>query len=220
MTKRIFGKAPLAVIIFLLLMVALVVAVYLKWQRANVDLATLVEPSVLRIVPQPIPVPDAALTRMDGAAFGRKDLTGKWTFLYFGYTLCPDVCPTELSALAGVADILRQKGVREPWQMVFVSVDPERDTPDQLAKFVTYFDPDIIAATGAQTELRIMAQPIGVGWEKAALPTANDAPSSSYLINHTTSILLINPEGKMVGVFPTPHDPEAMAKAFLAVIHE
>ncbi len=220
MTQRILGKAPLAAMIFLVLTVALLTSVYVKWQRANVDLAAAVESSVLRIVPQPIPVPEATLTRMDGAPFTRKDLTGKWTFLYFGYTLCPDVCPTELSALAGVADILRQKGVRAPWQMVFVSVDPERDTPDQLAKFVTYFDPGIMAATGAQSELRIMAQPLGVGWEKAALPTANDAPSKSYLINHTTSILLINPQGEMVGAFPTPHEPEAMVKAFLTVIHE
>ncbi|HET19584.1 MAG TPA: SCO family protein [Chromatiales bacterium] len=220
MSERISGKAPVAVTVFTLLMVALVAAVYFKWQRANVDLSTVVDASVLRIVPQPIPVPDATLTRMDGEVFNKQDLTGRWTFLYFGYTLCPDVCPTELSALAGVAEILRQKGVKAPWQQVFVSVDPERDTPEQLAKFVTYFDPDIIAATGKEIELRIMAKPIGVGWEKAALPTANDAPSSSYLINHTTSILLVNPQGELVGVFPTPHIPESMAQAFLAVINE
>lgn len=220
MIKRMSGQAPVAIAVFLFLIVALVISVYLKFQRANVDLTTVVDQSVLRIVPQPIPVPDARLTRMDGKDFGKKDLVGKWTFLYFGYTLCPDVCPTELSALAGVADLLRQKGVQARWQQVFVSVDPERDTPEQLGKFVTYFDPKIIAATGEQTELRIMAQPIGVGWEKAALPTANDAPSKSYLINHTTSILLINPNGDMVGAFPTPHTPEAMVQAFLTVINE
>ncbi|MEW6765831.1 MAG: SCO family protein [Pseudomonadota bacterium] len=220
MTKRISGQAPVAVAVFLILIAALVVAVFFKFQRTNVDLAKVVDPAVLRIMPQPIPVPDAQLTRMDGQPFGKKNLSGKWTFLYFGYTLCPDVCPTELTALAEVADILRGKNVQSRWQQVFVSVDPERDTPDQLARFVSYFDPKIIAATGPDAELRIMAQPIGVGWEKAALPTANDAPSSSYLINHTTSILLVSPDATVVGVFPTPHNPEAMAKAYLAVTRE
>lgn len=220
MRQRRLGQAPVAAAVFAFLIIALAIAVYLKWQRSNIDLMTVVDQSVLRILPQPIPVPDAKLTRMDGQSFGKKDLVGKWTFLYFGYTLCPDVCPTELSALAEVADLLRSKGVKARWQQVFISVDPERDTPEQLGKFVRYFDPKIIAATGDPSELRIMAQPLGVGWEKAALPTADGQPTSSYLINHTTSILLISPDGAMVGVFPTPHHPEAMVKAFLTVLRE
>lgn len=220
MLHRMRGQAPVAITVFLLLIIALAISVYFKFQRSNVDLMTAVDQSVLRIMPQPIPVPDAQLTKMDGQPFGTKDLKGKWTFLYFGYTLCPDVCPTELSALAEVAELLRHEGVKAPWQQVFVSVDPERDTPEHLAKFVTYFDPEIIGATGKQSELRIMAQPIGVGWEKAALPTADGNPTTSYLINHTTSILLISPDGTMVGVFPTPHNPEAMVKAFLTVINQ
>ncbi len=212
--------APVAAVVFLVLIVALSIAVYLKWQRANVDLTTVVDQSVLRVVPQAIPVPEFTLTRMDGKPFERKNLLGKWTFLYFGYTLCPDVCPTELTALAEVAALLRQEGVQSSWQEVFVSVDPERDTPEQLARFVSYFDPKIIGATGSQTGLMLMAKPLGVGWEKAALPTANDAASSSYLINHTTSILLVSPEATVVGVYPTPHDPVAMVKAFRTVINE
>ncbi len=213
-------NAPVAAVVFLVLLIALSIAVYLKWQRANVDLTTVVDQSVMRVIPQPIPVPEFKLTRMDGKPFERKNLLGKWTFLYFGYTLCPDVCPTELTALAEVAALLRQEGVQSSWQEVFVSVDPERDTPEQLAKFVSYFDPKIIGVTGSQTELMLMAKPLGVGWEKTALPTANDAASSSYLINHTTSILLVSPEASVVGVYPTPHDPVAMVKAFRTVINK
>ena len=111
-------SAPVAAIVFFVLIAALSVAVYLKWQRANVDLTTVVDQSVLRIVPQAIPVPEFSLTRMDGKPFERKNLLGKWTFLYFGYTLCPDVCPTELTALAEVAALLRQEGVASSWQEV------------------------------------------------------------------------------------------------------
>jgi len=121
-------SAPVAAVVFLALIVALSIAVYLKWQRANVDLATVVDQSVMRVIPQAIPVPEFTLTRMDGKSFERKNLLGKWTFLYFGYTLCPDVCPTELTALSEVAAMLRKEGVQSSWQQVFVSVDPERDT--------------------------------------------------------------------------------------------
>jgi protein SCO1/2 len=220
MSKPSSSGAPVAAAVFFVLIVALSISVYLKWQRANVDLSTVVDQSVMRVLPQAIPVPEATLTKMDGKPFTRKNFLGKWTFLYFGYTLCPDVCPTELTALAEVAALLRQQGVQSSWQEMFVSVDPERDTPEQLAKFVTYFDPKIIGATGTQTELSLLAKPLGVGWEKAALPTANDAASTSYLINHTTSILLVSPEATVVGVYPTPHDPEAMVKAFRTVINE
>ncbi|MDD2894036.1 MAG: SCO family protein [Halothiobacillaceae bacterium] len=213
------NSAPVAAVVFLVLIVALSIAVYLKWQRANVDLASVVDQSVMRVIPQAIPVPEATLTKMDGQPFTRKNFLGKWTFLYFGYTLCPDVCPTELTALAEIATLLRKEGAQSSWQMVFVSVDPERDTPEQLAKFVTYFDPKIIGVTGTQTELSLMAKPLGVGWEKASLPTANDAVSNSYLINHTTSILLVSPEATVVGVYPTPHDPVAMVKVFNTVIN-
>lgn len=213
------NSAPVAAVVFLVLIVALSVAVYLKWQRANVDLASVVDQSVMRVIPQAIPVPEATLTKMDGQPFTRKNFLGKWTFLYFGYTLCPDVCPTELTALAEIATLLREEGTQSSWQMVFVSVDPERDTPEQLAKFVTYFDPKILGVTGTQTELSLMAKPLGVGWEKASLPTANDAVSNSYLINHTTSILLVSPEATVVGVYPTPHDPAAMVKVFNTVIN-
>ncbi|MEW5838059.1 MAG: SCO family protein [Pseudomonadota bacterium] len=217
MTQPSQRGAPVAAVVFLVLLVALSVAVYLKWQRANMDLTAVVDQSVLRVVPQAIPVPEFKLTRMDGKPLERKNLLGKWTFLYFGYTLCPDVCPTELTALAEVAELLRKEGV-QGWQEIFVSVDPERDTPEQLAKFVSYFDAKIIGATGSQAELQTMARPLGVGWEKASLPTANNAASSSYLINHTTSILLVSPDATVVGVYPTPHDPAAMVKAFLTVI--
>ncbi len=212
--------APVAAIVFLVLLIALSVAVYLKWQRAHVDLSTAVDSAVMRVLPQPIPVADFHLTRMDGKPLERKNFLGKWTFLYFGYTLCPDVCPTELTALAEVADLLRKQGVGVSWQEVFVSVDPERDTPEQLAKFVSYFDPKIIGATGAFDQLQALAKPLGVGWEKAALPTANDAKADAYLINHTTSILLVTPEASVIGVFPTPHDPQAMVKAFRTVVGE
>lgn len=218
MPKPSSSSAPVAAIVFFVLIAALSLSVYLKWQRANVDLMTVVDQSVMRVLPQAIPVPEATLTRMDGKPFTRKNLLGKWTFLYFGYTLCPDVCPTELTALAEIATLLRKEGVESAWQEIFVSVDPDRDTPEQLAKFVSYFDPKIIGVTGSQTELSIMAKPLGVGWEKAALPTANDAASTSYLINHTTSILLVSPDATVVGVYPTPHDPQAMVKAFLTVI--
>ncbi len=170
-----------------------------------------------RPMPGPIPVPSASLTDMNGKPFTAANFKGKWTFLYFGYTLCPDVCPVELTALANVAKDLRAHPPTKPvdWQMVFISVDPDRDTLEKIKQFVTYYDPAIIGATGTEPMLRDIATPLGAGWEKTGLEMDNGKMAGgTYFINHTTTIFLVNPAGQMVAVFPTPHNPDLMATAF------
>lgn len=170
-----------------------------------------------RPMPGPIPVPNVALTDMHGKPFTAENFKGKWTFLYFGYTLCPDVCPVELTALAHVAQDLRAQPPSKPvdWQMVFISVDPDRDTLEKIKQFVTYYDPAIIGATGTEPMLRDIATPLGAGWEKTGLEMDNGKMAGgTYFINHTTTIFLVNPAGQMVAVFPTPHNPSLMATAF------
>lgn len=170
-----------------------------------------------RPMPGPIPVPNATLTDMNGHPFTLDNFKGKWTFLYFGYTLCPDVCPVELTALAHVAQALRAHPPAKPvdWQMVFISVDPDRDTLEIIKQFVTYYDPAIIGATGPEPMLRDMATPLGADWAKTGLEMNNGKMASgTYFINHTTTIFLVNPAGQMVAVFPTPHNPDLMATAF------
>lgn len=199
----------------------LAIAVSVKWMNHDPRLGNKVDASVLKIFPHPINIPAASLIDKNGQPFDMNQLKNRWTFLYFGYTLCPDICPTELTALAGVLESLREQQVKTKHGVLFVSVDQQRDTPERLRQFVDYFDNSIQAVSGAESELRIMAQPIGAAWDKVAQFDENGRPDpSNYLINHTTSILLVDPQGRAVGVFPTPHDPVAMAKAFTTVVPE
>lgn len=199
----------------------LTIAVYVKWMNNDPRLANKVDASVLKIFPHPIDIPVASLIDKNGQAFDFNQLKNRWTFLYFGYTLCPDICPTELTALAGVLESLREQQVKTKHGVLFVSVDQQRDTPERLRQFVDYFDSSIQAVSGEESEIRIMARPIGAAWDKVAQFDENGRPDpNNYLINHTTSILLVDPQGRAVGVFPTPHDPAAMAKAFTTVVPE
>ncbi len=178
-----------------------------------------VEPLVLQFEPRPVPLPAVTLTDTRGEPLGRRDFQGGWSLLYFGYTHCPDICPVELSALARLARLLREAPGIEPPQMVFVSVDPGRDTPESIGEYVRYFDSHIRGATADPEVLRELAGPLGVGWEKVPVPGMDEADmEDAYLINHYSSILLIDPSARLRAVFPAPHDPEKMADAYRQVI--
>lgn len=160
--------------------------------------------------PQPKVLPDFTLTDQHGEPFGVDRLKGRWSFLFFGYTNCPDVCPTTLSMLATIDRELTAEGApSSPVQVVFVSVDPERDTPERLGQYVTYFDPDFLGVTGAISNLEALTRQIGIF-------VSRDAPDERghYLVSHGSAVLLIDPAGRFVGVYQAPHDPDRIVDSF------
>lgn len=162
--------------------------------------------------PDPPVVPDIALTRDDGTPFRLADLRGKWTLMFFGFTHCPDVCPTTLDVLAQVHTVLRKAPPYDSQgQVVFVSVDPERDTPAQLAQYVHYFHKDFIGVTGAEAELKPLAQALGVLFMKVA------AGGPDYSVDHSAGIFVIDPAGRLVSVLTPPHTADAVIARFKAV---
>ncbi|MFN2381268.1 MAG: SCO family protein [Guyparkeria sp.] len=179
-----------------------------------------VDTSVLKPMPRPVDVPEVQLETAEGEPFGQEAFKGQWTLLYFGYTLCPDVCPVELGALRQVNRLLDEQApaLSQQTQTVFVSVDPERDTPERIAAFTDYFDPRIIGVTGESVDLEILAGPLGVGWSKRANKYKDNADheetGNDYLIDHTTAILLVDPQARLQAVFPTPHGPQPMVDAY------
>jgi protein SCO1/2 len=150
------------------------------------------------------PLPAFALHRSDGT-LGNADLLGRWTLLAFGYTYCPDICPTTLATLKEVKSRLEAGGTAAP-QVVFVSVDPARDMPGRLAEFVRFFDPAFIGATGSDAELAAPAKHLGVYYER------HDAKDKKlYVVDHSAVVYLIDPQGRLKAIFSWPHDPAAMA---------
>ena len=146
------------------------------------------------------------LTGSDGRPFASTRLTGKSAAIFFGFTHCPDVCPTTLARLA---KLRRQLGKGDDgFAIVFITVDPERDKPADVGKYAALFDTPVIGLTGSAAEIERVKQQFGVYSEKAPLP------GGDYGVNHTASVFLIGRDGKFVATI-APDEPDATALAKL-----
>lgn len=137
----------------------------------------------------------------------------KWSLVFFGYTYCPDVCPTALANMRRVFKML-DESQRSRYQVVFVSVDPERDTPELLKQFVGYFNPDFKALTGNKAALKTLSSQMHAFYAK--IKTTGEAP---YLMDHSANITLVDPKGNYRGFITPPHNPEKL-KEILAELYK
>lgn len=169
--------------------------------------ATIVQPAKL--------IQPFELTDYDGQPMGLERLKGQWSLLFFGFTYCPDVCPTTLSTLRKAFSLLPEDQSYKKPQVIFVSVDPERDHLQTLKQYVTYFNPDFLAATGTQDALQKMTRPLGILYAK--VPNKQDPSGKHYLIDHSASILVVNPEAKLQAVIGLPHEPKSIANDLVAL---
>lgn len=143
------------------------------------------------------------LTDMNGAPYTLESMKGHWTLLFPGFTFCPDVCPTTLGMLRQVYAQLGDSA--DDVQMLFLSVDPQRDTPEKMRQYVQYFDPRFFAATTAEPELQRVAQMLGVAYVK--VPGSQDG---NYTMDHSAALVLLNPQGQIAAYFTPPHQVDAL----------
>lgn len=165
-------------------------------------------------LPEPRSLPEFELIDMQGESFTRASLEGRWSFLFFGYTYCPDICPLTMALLgSAITEIRRlEPGAADPG-VVFVSVDPDRDTPEALKQYVGYFNPEFTGITGPMEALTPFTRALGILHRKAEDPRDPD----NYLVDHSASILLINPRGELQAVLSAPHQVQTIASDFLLV---
>lgn len=170
------------------------------------------------VLPQPKPVSAFELMDHHRRPFGLDQLRGHWTFAFFGYTNCPDVCPTTLKLLDDVAQKLSaQAGILDDTQFLFVSVDPQRDTPERLADYVAYFNEDFIGATGEPDAIDKLTRQLGLLYMRAE-GSSEEPSDEGYLIDHSASIVLLDKQGRMTALFSQfPHDAEAIARDYLKI---
>ncbi len=147
----------------------------------------------------------------DSKPFTLADLHGKWSFLFFGFTHCPDICPVTLAAMDKVHEQLAQA---QHVQTVFISVDPERDTPARLDKYVTSFNPEFIGLGGSVEQIASLTGQIGLPY----FPDKTDR-QENYLVDHGSSLFLIDPRGRLVAIFSTPHDNRSITDRFNRIRH-
>ena len=164
------------------------------------------------VLPQGRELPEFALTDGDGQPFGPARFQGKWSFLFFGYTHCPDVCPTTLSMLGRVRDGLMADGGIDDVQFVFVSVDPQRDSTAHLKEYVEYFDPAFVGVTGSNEELAAFTRSLG-----AIYIRVKGSSEENYLVDHTAAVFLIDPEGNFKALFSGPHQADKIVTGLNAL---
>lgn len=147
------------------------------------------------LLDSPTTAPDITLTDHTGQPASLSDFRDKLVVLYFGYTFCPDVCPTTLSAVDQALDLLGAEA--EDVRVVMISVDPERDTPPVLASYLSNFNPSFVGLTGTAEEIASAATPFGVFYEKH-----EGSAATGYLVDHTASVMVLDREGRLRLVLP------------------
>ncbi len=153
------------------------------------------------------------LADQSGRPFTLENLKDRWTLAFFGYTHCPDVCPTSMAMLGQVQrDLEKAPNAGELPQVVFFSVDPERDTPELLASFVPYFHKSFIGVTGDAGEILKLTRQLGIIYGKV-----EGSGSDDYLVDHSAAIILFDPEGRFRALFNVPHKPEYIVADLQAI---
>lgn len=167
------------------------------------------------------------LAGANGTTFGLNDLKGKWSFIFFGYTQCPDVCPLTMGILGQTFKILEKNPAAfQEMQGVFISVDPKRDTPESLKEYVSYFNNKFIGVTGDKEQLDALSRQMSVLYAINSKEPAKDAKEpqkeggsgkEEYTVTHSSTIFLIDPQGRLYGRFPPPQLPQEIAQAFVKI---
>lgn len=153
-------------------------------------------------LPQPREIGSFQLTDHLGRPFTARELQGKPSLVFFGFTHCPDVCPTTLVKLAQVKKVAAIAGL----QVLFVSVDPERDTPTAMGLYVHAFDPDFIGLTGDPKAIRDLTAKFGIAVRRVELP------GGDYTMDHSAAVFLLDTHGRIAGIFTPPFDIQRFAQ--------
>lgn len=162
--------------------------------------------------PNPRIIQPFSVVDQHGNPFGLENLTGQWSFMFFGFTYCPDICPITLSLLSQVQKKLAEQHTADKVQIIFVSVDPKRDTPEQVADYVSYFSKNLIGLTGTEEQIAGLARQIGVVY----IENDETAPGD-YSVDHSASVFLISPAGQWLGLFSAPHEVDDIINRFVAI---
>ena len=181
--------------------------------RQSDSRARVLPDQVMTLLAEPKPLTDFALTDDGNRVFDLQSLQGKWSFLFFGFTHCPDVCPTSLAVLARARENIAKNTVgAENIQFVFVSVDPNRDTVGKLGQYVRYFDASFVGVTGDNAQIANLAGQLGAFYEVAVTPGAEN-----YSVSHSAAVFLLDPRARQHAVFAPPLDAHAISERFKVV---
>ena len=158
------------------------------------------------LYPAPRVIPEFHLTQANGQPLTRADWRGHWTVVYFGYTSCPDVCPTTLTTFKQAWKDLAARGVTGKVRFDFISVDPQRDTPEKLGAYVAFFNPGFVAATGSDEQLTMLTRSLGLIYSRTT------SADGAVVVDHSGSAVIVDPQARVVGIFRPPFSAPALVR--------
>ena len=157
------------------------------------------KPQSAFVLPAPNPVPEFNLVDQHGNPADRSVFEGQWDLVFFGFTHCPDICPTTLQVLSTAKAALEEQGQSPLPRIVLVSVDPARDTPEIMGEYVDYFGDGNLGITGTLEEISKLTAGLGIYFEKQS------ADGDDYVVDHSAAVLVIDPDGGFHALFSGPH---------------
>ena len=176
-------------------LIAIVTGAWLSWR------VMLPPPSLqtATLLPAPAALAEFSLLDQGGNAFSQHSFSGDWNLVFFGFTNCPDVCPTTLQVLATARKQLLADGLETLPRIVLVSVDPERDTPAIIGAYVAHFGAGIVGVTGTLEETKKLTDGLGIYFGKSGFDGDN------YSVDHSAVVIVVNPAGQFHALFGAPH---------------
>lgn len=154
-------------------------------------------PNAATILPEPIELPQFSLLDQHGQSIGKDVFAGEWDLVFFGFTNCPDICPLTLQLLSQVKVRLAEANHEPLPRIVFVSVDPQRDTPAAIDSYISFFGKDYLGITGELDELRKLTSALGIFFEKG--------DGDDYVVDHSVVVLVIDPQSRWSALFGGRH---------------
>lgn len=157
-----------------------------------------------------------SLLGIDNQPFDNSSLKGQWTMIFFGFTNCGHLCPTTMVELAKVYRQLEQDGIKELPKIVMITIDPERDDLEKLAKYVKAFNPHFYGARGSDEVIKQMTREMGVAYSKIELPHTGE--ENYYDVHHSGAVMLFNPKGELSAFFTTPHQARMIVQDYKLLV--
>ena len=168
----------------------------------GLDKAALLDAGII-LLPQSRELPELTLNNVDGQPQALTSLKGKWTLVFFGYTFCPDICPTTLAQLRQLNGLLPAE-TRSQLQILMVSLDPHRDTPEKLKQYLGFFDPAYLGLTGPLADIQTLANAVSIPF----IP--GDTSKENYTVDHSGNLVLLGPDGRQRGFIRAPLNNEKL----------
>jgi len=213
-TRQQQRRILITVVALIGIVLALFVGVMVRTVLAAPDLKAELETRSALYFDPPRSVPAVDLVNHHGDAFNTGSFGDRWQLINFGYTHCPDICPTNMMDMAKANEQLAAEGLANQVQMWMITVDPARDTPEKLADYVSFFDDSFIGLTGEIDELQPFAQQLNTVFYSEGRGDENEA----YTVAHSDNIAIINPDGEYVALLRPPHRPKQIAEVLSLLI--